>query len=397
VPDKDLSIHREEFLYLADLTHNRALIAWGAFYFKLLGDPDKGKWELIDDDDLKKFGTSRKDLIGASSAPYAANNTAAQVQVTEKESGSTQTLSVFGANHALFENLKPDTTYVYNVKVNDQLWGAGPLRDWEIEGGKGFMRPSKFSYENEFRTFPNPANESPDLAFAILGDFGRGVSSLSKDGQCQREVAASLTRAFDEHKPEIRLILSTGDNIYHSSKQGSGDEDDDWFFTFFQPYRFLVNRVPVFPAVGNHDEGETFGESSDDRRQLYDNMYIKNRFNGKIEAGDASLLPGLFYRVRYGADIEFICLDTSKQGWLFEERFFKHDNHQPFINSVLPDDGGKAVKWRIPFFHHPPFCAGPNHSNKKSVIEFLVPKFIRAGVRAVFCGHEHNFQHALDN
>lgn len=389
----DISTHREEYLYLANLTHDSVLIAWGAFYFKLKGDPDTGRWKLIDDDDLDDFGTSRTNLIGASSAPYASDGPA-RVELTEKETGDTRTQLVANANHAFFEGLEPDTAYAYRVTVNGAQWGAGPLRDWELEGDEGSMRPSKFSYENEFRTFPDPSKASPDLTFAILGDFGRGVQAGSKDGRCQREIAASLGRAVGER--DVRLILSTGDNIYHGSKQGSGDEDDDWFFTFFQPYRFVINRVPVFPAVGNHDEGETFGESSDDRRQLYDNMYIRNRFAGALETGDASLEPGLFYRVRYGADVEFICLDTSKQSWLFAERYFKHKNHQPFIESVLPGDGGAAVKWRIPFFHHPPFCAGPNHGNKESVSDFFVPKFLGAGVRAVFCGHEHNFQHALD-
>ncbi|MBC7931389.1 MAG: metallophosphoesterase family protein [Rubrivivax sp.] len=392
--NNDLSIHREEYLYLAGLTHDSALIAWGAFYFKLKGDPENGKWELIDDDDLDDFKTSRTNLIGASSAPYAASNTAAEVELTEQGTGNTKKKLIAGANHAVFEDLKPDTAYTYSVRVNGELWGAGPLRDWEVEGDKGFMRRSNFSYDNVFRTFPDPAQESPDLAFAILGDFGRGVRTRSEDGQCQREIAASLARAVEEH--DVRLILSTGDNIYHGSKQGSGDEDDDWFFTFFQPYRFVINRVPVFPSVGNHDEGETVGESSDDRRQLYDNLYIRNRFVGAMETGDASLEPGMFYRVRYGSDIELICLDTSKQSWLFAERYFKHKNHQPFIESALPNDGGAAVKWRIPFFHHPPFCAGPNHLNKQSVIDYFVPKFIRAGVRAAFCGHEHNFQHSLD-
>jgi tartrate-resistant acid phosphatase type 5 len=391
----DLSIHREEYLYLADLTHNRALIAWGAFYFKLKGDPDAGKWELIDDDDLDDFKTSRTNLIGASSAPYAAPNTAAEVELSEKATGNTQKTLIAGANHAVFQELKPDTSYTYRVIVNGQEWGAGPLRDWKIESSKGAMRLSEFEYENEFRTFPDPIVKSPEMAFAVLGDFGRGVRTASKDGRCQREVAESLGKAVTKH--DVRLILTTGDNIYHGSKQGSGNEDDDWFFTFFQPYRFIINRIPVFPCVGNHDDGETFAESSDDRRQLYDNMYIRNRFVDAMETGDASLEPGLFYRVRYGSDIQFICLDTSKQSWLFAERYFKHKNHQPFIDSVLPDDSGSAVKWRIPFFHHPPFCAGPKHFNKQSVGDYFVPRFMRAGVRAVFSGHQHNYQHSLDN
>jgi len=393
--DNDRSIHREEFLYVADLTHSSVLIAWGAFYFKLKGHPDTGKWELIDDDDLNDFKTSRTNLIGASSAPYATNNTAAEVELIEKGTGNSQKKLIAGANHALFKELKPNTTYTYRVTVNGQEWGAGPLRDWRIKGGKGSLRLSEFSYENEFRTFPDPARESPHMTFAIIGDFGRGVRTESKDGRCQREVADALAQAVKQR--DVRLILTTGDNIYHGSKQGSGDEDDDWFFTFFQPYRFVINRIPVFPCVGNHDDGETFGESSDDRRQLYDNMYIRNRFVEAIATGDASLEPGLFYRVRYGADIQFICLDTSKQSWLFAERYFKHKNHQPFIEAVLPDDSGAAVKWRIPFFHHPPFCAGPNHFNKQSIIDYLVPRFLKAGVRAVFCGHQHDFQHSVDN
>src|SRR5687768_13097975 len=122
--DNDLSIHREEYLYLAGLTHDSALIAWGAFYFKLKGNPDGGKWELIDDDDLDDFNTSRTNLIGASSAPYAAEGTAAEVELTEKGTGNTQNKLIAGANHAVFKDLKPDTAYTYRVEVNGDEWGA---------------------------------------------------------------------------------------------------------------------------------------------------------------------------------------------------------------------------------------------------------------------------------
>ena len=394
MPNNKSTVHIEEYLYLPDLSHNRALIAWGAFFFDTKGDPESGKWRLIDDDDLKNFKLSRKQTIGARSEPYAGNNTA-EVELIDKATGEKQTKLVGGANHALFTNLKPATTYSYKVRINGKEWGKGPLRDWELDGETGFLSVSSFSYRNEFRTFPDPKQESSELSFAILGDFGRGVRARSNGGRCQREIAQSLLKAVDDH--DVRLILTTGDNIYHGSKQGSGDEDDDWFFTYFQPYRFIINRVPVFPAVGNHDTGETLFESSDDREQLDDNMFIRNRFDGATHTGDASLEPGLFYRIRYGSGIEFICLDTSKERLLFADRFFKHDKHQPFIESVFPNDGAKATRWRIPFLHHPPFSAGPEHFNKQSVLDYFVPKFIRAGVRAVFCGHQHNFQHSLDN
>ena len=49
--------------------------------------------------------------------------------------------------------------------------------------------------------------------------------------------------------------------------------------------------------------------------------------------------------------------------------------------------------WRIPFAHHPPYSAGPQHHNTRSMT-MLRPLFDRAGVRVMFSGHEHNFQHS---
>ena len=52
--------HREEYLYLPALTHDAALLAWGAFFFKVKQDDGREKWELLDDDDLReKAGRKR--------------------------------------------------------------------------------------------------------------------------------------------------------------------------------------------------------------------------------------------------------------------------------------------------------------------------------------------------
>jgi tartrate-resistant acid phosphatase type 5 len=211
-------------------------------------------------------------------------------------------------------------------------------------------------------------------------------------------VAGALDRAIDVRG--VRLIITTGDNIYAGKTflglpvGATGDEDDDWFFTFYQPYRYIINRIPVYPSVGNHDSSES--EASDDREQLIDNFYLAERFSGEEAAGRASTSPGLFYRFRYGAEIEFICIDTSRQSSLFSKRFFEHPNHIAFVEASFPetDAVNNGPIWRIPFSHHPPYCAGPRHFNSRSMIEKIVPMFERAGVRAVFSGHEHNFQYS---
>ncbi len=203
-----------------------------------------------------------------------------------------------------------------------------------------------------------------------------------------------MQAVFDRH--DVRLIITGGDNIYAGTRilglpigSNTGDEDDDWFFTFFQPYRYMLNRVPVYPCIGNHDTGET--EDRDDRDQLLDNMYLRERIASDEASGRASVDPGLFYRFRYGRDVEFICLDTSKESFFRGKRLFEYPKHWEWIEQTFANDDG--VRWRIPFCHHPPFCAGPQHHNTDHM-ERLLPLFARGGARVVFSGHEHNFQHS---
>ena len=110
-----------------------------------------------------------------------------------------------------------------------------------------------------------------------MGDFGIGVKRDSPTRR-QQKIANALRKAIDSSN--VRLILTTGDNIYAGVRLlgipvgGTGDEDDDWFFTYFQPYRYVINRVPVFPSIGNHDADET--EERDDRAQVEDNFYFES-------------------------------------------------------------------------------------------------------------------------
>ena len=48
--------------------------------------------------------------------------------------------------------------------------------------------------------------------------------------------------------------------------------------------------------------------------------------------------------------------------------------------------------WKIPYFHHPPFNAGPGHGSSYNVLRHWVDLFQRSGVKVVFTGAEHDFQ-----
>jgi hypothetical protein len=377
--------HAEPFLHLAGLSHDRALIAWGAFYFRVRTSK---LWKLVDDSDLQFVHPPRRESIGARSEPYGP----AEVRVFDADGRLASQASTLATNWCWITGLEPDTTYRYEVTVKGEPWGRDERWDWRPGIRQGLVQDGG-AYTNTFRTFPPPdAAIAAPFSFAVIGDFGTGIKKPSTATKRQREIATALAKAVDEF--DVRLVLTTGDNIYAGARLfglpvgQQGDEDDDWYFTFFQPYRYLLNRVPFYPSIGNHDAAES--EDRDDRAQVVDNFYINERFGADQLGGRASLSPGLFYRFRFGRDVEFLCIDTSKEDF-FGGRLFEYPEHWSFLESAL--NGVPSARWLIPFAHHPRYCAGPRHRNTDRM-ERLDPLLARAGVRVMLAGHEHNFQHS---
>jgi tartrate-resistant acid phosphatase type 5 len=379
--------HAEPYLQLAGLSHSSALVGWGAFYFRTRS---RGGWKLVDDRDLRHLHPPRCESIGARSAPYGpARVNAYETDGTLAATGFTET-----TNFCRLTGLRPDTSYRYEVIVNDEPWAAGERWDWSPGDTQGFVQQGG-QYRNEFRTHPDPQSAAAGpLAFLVLGDYGTGIRRLTATRR-QREIARAMQRTFDDH-PAVRFMITTGDNIYAGTRilglpvgANTGDEDDDWFFTYFQPYRYILNRIPVYPCIGNHDAAET--EDRDDRDQLLDNLYLRERAASDEMFGSPSIDPGLCYRFRCGRDIECVCLDTSKEGFFRAKRLFQYPKHWTWTEETLRARGD--AHWRIVFAHHPVFCAGPRHGNTDHM-DTLVPLLKQGGVRLVLSGHEHNFQHS---
>lgn len=381
--------HAEPYLHLAGLSHKSALVAWGAFYFKTRSQKE---WKLVDDSDLRHVHPPRRESIGARSDPYGP----ARVNVYDMRGAMVTSSFTETTNFCWVTGLAADTRYRYEVIVKDERWGHEERWDWTPGDRQGLVQRGGH-YVNEFRTHPDPASPlAGPFTFMVVGDYGTGIRRSSPKRR-QRQVAEAMQVAFDTH--DVRLVITAGDNIYAGHRilglpiGATGDEDDDWFFTFFQPYRYIINRVPVYPCIGNHDTAET--EDRDDREQLLDNLYLKERIDSDEAAGRASIDPGLFYRFRFGRDVEFICLDTSKEGFFRGKRIYEYPKHWEWVEQTFAA-GEAGTRWRIPFCHHPPYCAGPNHHNTDRM-EALLPLLERGGARAVFNGHEHNFQHSSHN
>jgi tartrate-resistant acid phosphatase type 5 len=370
----------EPFIHLVELTPESALVAWGAFWFTR-EHPD-AQWRIVDDQQLREVAGRRRP-IGQDAEPYGE----ATVEVLDRSGAVVAQATTSDRTWVHVHGLRPDTEHRYRVVVDGQEWAAGERWDWAPAERAGYdLRPAGRSYDLRFRTLPTGDEDVP-LRFVVLGDYGVGIISDSESSRRQRRVAEAVERMVVDHG--ARLVVTTGDNVYQGGRgrpdAESGSEDDGWYSSFYQPYRYVLSRVPVYPSVGNHDAGDS--EDSDDRQQVCDNFHTASRFPG---SGDRSSVdPGLFYRVGWGSQIELVAVDSSLGSSLDEHRWFQSAKHLDWLRRTFSRPG---PRWRIPFSHHPAYCAGPHHGNDEEVLETLLPLYREAGVRLVLAGHEHNFQ-----
>lgn len=383
-------LHFEPYVHLAGLSDHRALISWGGFFFhRHAGRAGENELILLDDEELETERLGRNETIGEQSEPYGD----ATVRVRDASGAVVGEARTRDANHVWIDGLRPDTEYKYEIAVDGRDWLVGERYDWARVDGRAAMRRSGRQYGCCFRTHPARDAFVP-VAFAVLGDFGIGIRGDRDDSRRQAAIARGLERAVAVH--DIRFVLTTGDNIYlgRDGDEATGAEDDDWFFSFYQPYRYVMDHLPFYPTVGNHDSAET--EATDDRSQLDDNYFLYQRFHEERDATHASVDPGLFYRFEYGATAAFVCIDTTKEDD-GKTRYFEDPRHAAFLNASFPKGTAGSRQWRIPFSHHPVYCAGPEHGNTERMLDSLVPLFERSGVQLVLAGHEHNFQYSRHN
>lgn len=195
-----------------------------------------------------------------------------------------------------------------------------------------------------FRTAP--ASNVSDFTFIAFGDSGTG-------SQAQMDLAQRMSAdSFD-------LILHTGDVVYPA---GEARHYDPRFFT---PYADMLQRAPIFPAVGNHDL-ITLGLPYSDAFHLPSNN---------------SLNTELYYSFEYG-DAKFISLDTT---------VFGHIPFGPHMSWLQTELASNSRRWLIVYFHIPIFSSG-THGNDRILEYNLLPLLEGYGVDLVVSGHDHNYE-----
>lgn len=241
--------------------------------------------------------------------------------------------------------LRPDTQYPYKLVLNSKVMAEGTVRTWP--------------------------KQSKSLTFFLIGDWGNGSSG-------QIAIAAAMTREFRRLEKEgtpVRFVLSTGDNIY--GVRATGWSDDQWEEKFFTPYEEILRSIPFYAVLGNHDGNES--ERHGDLAVYLDNFFFP--VGGQHR----------WYRFEYGEFAEFFALDSTRNQLSGPPLpiYGPESEQSKWLKEQL---AGRPLPWRFAVFHHPLFTAGPYHAPTLPELKHWFELFRKENVRAVFSGHEHNFQ-----
>lgn len=296
--------------------------------------------DLASEHVLIAWGTTsgKGNTIGRDSTSYGE----ATVEVGEKKIASKR-------NWAVVSGLLPDHTYDWRVLLNGSAIGTGRIRTWPASARK--------------------------LCFVIFGDYGNGYPEQVR----LAEVMASEIQRRAASDCPVRFVLTTGDNIYGSKllKRNSGKEDADWESKFYIPYRQVLSSLPFFPTLGNHDGNES--ESEGDLPVYLDNFFFPNNN------------PARYYSFTFAGYAAFFALDTTTNSVSGPKNpmLAAGGRQHLWLEDALRNS---AAPWKIAYYHHAPFSAGPRHEPDRANLGHMMELFRTYGVKVAFNGHEHNFQ-----
>lgn len=178
------------------------------------------------------------------------------------------------------------------------------------------------------------------VRFLAIGDTGRG----NKEQNELAQVMFNYRQVFP-----YEFVIMTGDNIYYQEKA------EDLKTKFEDVYRPLLNDgVKFYASLGNHDESN---------QRFYEHFNMNGQEYYRIKKGEVS-----FYA------LNSTYMDKRQIEWMEEQ---------------LSKD---SAKWKIAFFHHPPYSSGKRHGSSEDIREIVEPIFLKHGVDVVFAGHEHFYE-----
>lgn len=237
---------------------------------------------------------------------------------------------------ATLEGLTPNAAYCYEI-VEDGVVLARNLRldtAWT-----GTARP---------------------VRMLVIGDSGNGSGEQ-----------AAVRDAFMAHRYD--LFLHMGDMAYDS---GRFEELEEYFFDV---YRDLLHRVPIFPTIGNHENATDLGRPYLDVYHLFENAW---------RAQDVER----YYSFDY-ANIHFTSLD-SNEGTLLSVYRLGDRTDDDMFDWMIDDIGSSTADWKIVFTHHP-FYSSSDRGIRQNHVDNFLSILEDLGVDLILAGHDHHYERTV--
>lgn len=190
------------------------------------------------------------------------------------------------------------------------------------------------------------------LLLTLLSQLG-AVIGIYGDTQTSDKVHAQVVTGMMKHQPDA--VFHTGD----LSSRGKEQADYDNFFTISQP---IIDSCLFYPIKGNHEKS----------RELY--------------LANFPFLNGVSYYTVIHDSLEFFILDSTLDLEPGSEQY-------TWLTDVLSEEASLP---RIALMHYPVFSSG-YHGSDEELSLFLPALFAQYGVRALFGGHDHNYEHLEHN
>ena len=225
------------------------------------------------------------------------------------------------------EGLKKDTAYYYRVETVD-------------DRGRKLL--------GDVLSFQTAPSKDQPFAFAIISDT-----------QGNPKVSGKMANFAWGLRPNF--CLHPGDLV------DTGSVKSQWLNDFFLSMKPLLERVALFPVLGNHEQ---------DARFYYDYMSLP--------------APEYYYTFDY-ANAQFFMIDSNREVGPGSEQF-------QFLERELKKS---TAEWKIVCYHHPAYSSDENDygnswygpSTRGDLrTRKLVPLFDRYGVDIVWNGHIHSYE-----
>lgn len=236
------------------------------------------------------------------------------------------------------ESLRPETQYFYRVESATARTANGPE--------PGTPAESVQSHTGTFQTAVLP--ETP-FAFAVISDT-----------QGNPKVSGQLAQFAWGQRPSF--LLHPGDLV------STGPNDSHWTDHFFPGMKPLIQHVPFFPVLGNHEQNA---------KNYFDYVSLP--------------APEYFYTFKYG-NTQFFMIDSNRNVGPGSEQY-------QWLSEQL---SSSIATWKIVCHHHPPYSSDENdygnlwQTNQSTRgderVRELVPLYEKYQVDIVWNGHIHSYE-----